>query len=126
MSSDPMGTIEWLFASNQALGINYVPRNRMEDARKNYLENNFQIRWESISAIASYSFLKVTYHHHTALNSNAASFQNQRHEKNDSFIKLALSKYQIYEIHSNSRMDSVLTIKVNGNVFKKLTSNKIL
>ena len=124
MSSDPMGTIEWLFASNQALGINYVPRNRMDDARKNYLENNFQIRWESISAIASYSFLKVTYHHHTALNSNAASFQNQR--KNDSFIKLALSKYQIYEIHSNSRMDSVLTIKVNGNVFKKLTSNKIL
>ena len=108
MTSDPLGSIEWLFASNEQLGINYVPKNKFDTSV--YFENKFQIEWKSINSIASYSIVKSPHnkpHHH-------------KHQ-NSTFTRLALSKYQIHENHLDLRMDSILTIKVNSKMaFKKL------
>ena len=105
MNSDPRGTIEWLFASNDELGINYVPKNRFDT--RNYFENKFHTEWRSINALASYSFVKLA---HNSLNANGVLYANK--EQNSTFAKLALSKYQIHEVHLNSRIESILTIKV--------------
>ena len=134
-----MGTIEWLFASNQALGINYMSSsllqttNTKDEITKYSFENNFQLEWESISAVASYSYIKSS----NTLTSPSLilpiSLKNneksQRFEKNDTFIKLALSKYQIHESHLNSRLDSILTIKLinekDFGIYKCIAKNEL-
>jgi hypothetical protein len=130
-----MSTIEWLFASNQALGINFMSTlqtisSRDEATTKYSFENSFHSEWESISSIASYSFIKLSSTlsntQRTLLNKN---YHNQRHEKNDTFVKLALSKYQINEMHLNSRIDSILTIKLineqDFGIYKCIAKNEL-